>query len=149
MVKLKYDTEIKASRAVVWETLTDSEKFKQWVKAFSPNSYYDGVWKQGTYIKFLDSNMGGTKAILEIVEPHNRILAKHVSTITKEGVEETTGDMASKWIGTIEDYALIENKGKTHLDITIETHNDFVDMFESGWPKAIKTIKELSEKTNG
>ena len=146
MQTLKYETRINASASAVWQTLTDQEKYKQWVRAFSPDSYFDGEWTQGTHIRFLDPNMGGTRALIESLEPDKHILVRHVSLISKEGEESTTGEIADKWIGTTEDYRLTENENTTLLEITIVTHADFVQMFEDCWPTALETIKDLSEQ---
>lgn len=145
MESLKYEICINAPKAVVWNTLTDAETYRKWVKAFSPNSYFEGEWKQGTFMKFLDPEMGGTKAFLETLEPSDRILARHVSMIAQDGEETTEGEMCSKWIGTTEAYTLSEQGSSTALQIEIRTHDDFVPMFESAWPKALKSIKTLSE----
>ncbi|MEM1251724.1 MAG: SRPBCC domain-containing protein [Cyanobacteria bacterium P01_H01_bin.21] len=145
METLDYDVRINASKPSIWSTLTETEKYTKWVKAFSPNSYADGEWKQGTYIKFLDPDMGGTKAFIEALETNERILVRHISMISKEGEESTDGEIASHWIGTTEEYRLIGENDATSLKIQIKTHSDFVPMFESCWPEALRRIKELSE----
>ncbi len=145
METLNYEVYINGPQTSVWRTLTEMEKYSQWVKAFSPNSYADGEWKQGTYIKFLDPDMGGTKAFIEALVPNEHILVRHVSVISKEGEESTDGEMVSNWVGTTEEYRLTEADNVTTLAIEIKTHNDFVEMFESSWPKALTLIKELSE----
>lgn len=144
MQTLTYEARINAPASAVWKTLTDQEAYRQWVKAFSADSYFDGEWTQGTHIKFLDPNMGGTRAFIENLEPDNHILVRHVSLISKEGEESTTGEIADKWIGTTEDYRLTEDQDTTLLQITIVTHADFVRMFNDCWPQALETIKELS-----
>ena len=146
MKNLKYQIAIHASVSIVWDVLINSKTYKAWVKAFSPNSYFDGAWIEGSEIKFLDPDMGGTKAVLEIVEPEKRILAKHIALISKQGEESTSGEMADKWLGTTEDYVLVYSEDTTILEIGIKTHQDFVPMFNDAWPKALATIKELSER---
>lgn len=146
MQTLTYETRINASATAVWKTLTDQKQYRQWVKAFSPDSYFDGEWTKGTYINFLDPNMGGTRAFIESLEPDNHILVRHASLISKEGEESTTGEMADKWIGTTEDYLLTEDQNTTLLKVTIVTHAEFVQMFDDCWPQALETIKELSEQ---
>jgi hypothetical protein len=148
MKTLNYEIKINADVATIWNTLIKRETYKIWVKSFSPNSYFDGKWIQGTEIKFLDPDMGGTKAVLEIVEPQKRLLAKHIALISKEGEESTTGEIADKWIGTTEDYLLSITKNTSILKIEIKTHNDFVPMFDSAWPTALASIKDLSEGNN-
>ena len=145
MKTLKYEIIIDAPSTIVWDTLIAAEKYRQWVKAFSPNSYFDGEWSQGTYIKIIDPDMGGTRAFIDILEPGSHILVHHVSLISKEGEESTKGEMADKWIGTTEDYLLTEEGNTTLLQITINTHDDFVQMFDSCWPEALDSIKSLSE----
>ncbi len=145
METLNYEVRVNAPKTSVWSTLTESERYSQWVKAFSPNSYADGEWKQGTHIKFLDPDMGGTKALVEALESNEHILVRHVSVISKDDEESTEGEMASKWIGTTEEYTLTEDDNVTSLQIEIKTHHDFVQMFESSWPEALKLIKAISE----
>ena len=142
---LKYEINIDAPTSTVWHTLVDAQMYKQWVKAFSPNSFFEGEWVQGNEIKFLDPGLGGTKAVLDIVVAHKRILARHISLIDQSGEETTSGDMADKWIGTTEDYKLSEEREKSKLSIEIKTHSDFVEMFNHSWPIALNSIKQLSE----
>ena len=94
---------------------------------------------------FLDPDMGGTRAVLDIVEPGKRLLARHVALISKEGEVSTTGEMADKWLGTEELYAITQVGNVSELVIEIRTHKDFITMFDDAWPKALASIKELSE----
>ena len=146
MHTLVYEIEIVAPAASVWCILTGPETYQEWVKAFSPNSYMDGEWKQGNTVRFLDQDMGGTKAILEIVDPPKRILARHIALISKDGDESTAGPMADKWLGTTEDYSVTENDGASCLKVEIWTHEEFFEMFNRAWPAALEEIRRLSEK---
>ena len=137
MVTLTYETLINSTAAQVWQTLTAQESYKQWVKAFSPNSQFEGRWEQGSEMKFFDPNIGGTFATLTEVVPGVRIVAEHTATVTKDGIRETNGDMTEKWIGSRESYHLHDLGAQTRLVITIETDSIFRDMFDKGWPKAI------------
>ena len=145
MHELKYSIKINANISHVWNTMLEPGKYEQWVKAFSEGSQFEGRWEQGATVRFVDPNMGGTKAILEIFEPHKCILAKHIAMITKEGNEETDSEVAKQWIGTTEKYVLSKSRGKTILTIEMSTHPAFVEMFDSCWPKALENIKSLSE----
>ena len=69
--------------------------------------------------------------ILEIFDPHDCILAKHVAIITEEGNEETDSEVAKQWIGTTEKYVFSESDGKTTLTIEMSAHQSFVEMFDS------------------
>lgn len=61
MQELNYSISINADKIHVWQTMLDEDKYKQWVKAFSENSQLIGEWKQGSQVKFIDPNIGGTK----------------------------------------------------------------------------------------
>ena len=148
MKTLEYVIKINAQKNTVWETMLDKETYREWAKGFSSESQYQGEWKEGTYITFIDPNMGGTKAVLEEVIPYSRIRAKHVSTIDKKGVEDTESEVALNWIGTIETYLLDEENGVTKLTITTEAHESFEKMFAECWPKALELLKDLCEKNN-
>lgn len=106
----------------------------------------DGEWKQGNTVRFLDPDMGGTKAVLEIVDPPKRILARHIALISKDGDESMSGPMADKWLGTTEDYSVTTKDGVSRLKVEIKTHQEFVDMFSRAWPIALADIRKLSEK---
>ena len=146
MTNLEYSIVIKANKAHVWRTMLEPGKYEYWVKAFSEGSRFEGKWEQGATVRFVDPNMGGTKAILEIFDPHNCILAKHISIITDDGRVDTDSEVAKQWIGTTEKYEFLEHEGKTTLKIEMKTHPAFVEMFDSCWPKALENIKSLCEE---
>ena len=145
MHKLKYSIKIDAARAHVWKTMLAPDTYEQWVKAFSENSRFEGKWEQGATVRFVDPNMGGTKAILETFEPLQCILARHTAIITQEGHEDTDSEAAKQWIGTTEKYLLSETEGETILTVEMGTDPAFVEMFDACWPKALEKIKALSE----
>lgn len=140
-----YTIDIDATRKKVWETIIDEAKYKEWVKAFSENSQFSGEWKEGAEVKFFDPDCGGTVAVLEEFKPHSLIIAHHIATLSKNMERETTGVETEKWIGSKEIYMLDEVTGKTTLKIEMQTHEDFAEMFNNAWPKALENIKRLSE----
>jgi hypothetical protein len=144
MKKLEYLIEINADKIHVWKTMLEPGKYEQWVKAFSEGSRFEGRWEQAATVRFVDPNIGGTRAILEIFDPHDCILAKHIAMITADGREETDSEAAKQWIGTSEKYVFIEHEGKTTLTIEMNTHPSFVEMFDACWPEALENIKLLS-----
>ena len=146
MVKLNYEITITAPIDAVWKTMSEHGLYEKWACAFSPDSTFEGVFEQGNEIKFIDPNRGGTKARLDKVVKHKEVRATHIATITKEGVEETTGPMTKKWIGSKEGYIFIEDDGKTTVKVEIETNSDFAEMFENMWPKALIKLKEVCEE---
>ncbi|EHK8987101.1 SRPBCC domain-containing protein [Vibrio vulnificus] len=146
MLTLNYHVEIDAAPEKVWQVLTDLELYKQWAKAFSPHSQFDGIWQEGEDIKFFDPDMGGTRAVIDAIEPQQRIELHHVAIFNPEHVQDIDSDVAMKWIGSTESYQLRPKDGKLLLMVTITTHSDFVSMFNHGWEKALPLIKALSEE---
>jgi hypothetical protein len=146
MINLKYSIEIDAKKEHIWETMLNPETYKKWIKAFSPDSKFIGEWKQGETILFFDPNLGGSKAVLEIFNPYNEILAKHVSMVDKEKNENNEHETAGKWIGSTERYGFMETGEKTRLEIEMNTDQVFAEMFNKSWPRALEIIKSLCEK---
>ena len=146
MKQLNYSITINADRSHVWETMLAPGKYEQWVKAFSEHSQFEGRWEAGATVKFVDPNMGGSKAILEIFEPPHCILAKHIAMISVDGNEDKDSEAALQWVGSTEKYLLTESGGKTILAIEMQTHPAFVEMFDTCWPAALNTIKSLCEQ---
>ena len=145
MIKLKYSIEVNAKKEHVWKTMLAPDTYQKWVKAFSADSKFIGEWKQGETILFFDSNLGGSKAVLEIYNTYNEILAKHFSMVDKDGKENNEDEMAKKWIGTTERYRFTETGNKTKLGIEMTTDETFSEMFNTSWPKALEIIKSLCE----
>ena len=146
METVSYSIRINASKEKVWNTMLDSEKYKDWAKAFSSGSRFLGEWKQGTHIKFIDPDLGGTKAFLEEVTPYHRIHARHVAIVDKDGNEDTESDLARTWMSLTETYEFNEVDGVTALSIEIHTHEDYEKMFNDWWPNALELLKDLCER---
>ena len=149
MKELYYEVKIFAPREVVWNKMLDKETYNDWCNAFCEDSQlvqYIGDWEQGGEVKFIDPNMGGTLALLEEVVPYEKTVARHIATLSKDHEEDTTSEMAKKWVGTMETYLFEEENGVTTLKVEIKTHEDFVEMFERGWPVALGNLKRLVEK---
>ena len=145
MSTLNYSIEINAPPDKVWETMLDNESYKKWAKAFSPKSQFKGEWEQGSHMFFFDPDLGGTKAELLTVEKPNKILASHVAITNKEGVEDVESEIAKKWIGAEEEYTFIDKDDRTELKIEMRCHDEFKNMMDDGWDKALKLLKDLCE----
>lgn len=146
MISLRYSININASKERVWNVMLDHETYQEWTRPFSPNSLYEGEWKESTYIKFIDVNRGGTKAYLEEVRPFDYIRAKHVAVINKDGGEDTVSDAAKKWVGTTETYTFNSVAGGTELLVETETHEDYEKMFNNCFPQALNVLKTICER---
>lgn len=145
MEKIHFKTTIKAPKEKVWNVLWDLESYKKWTKAFSESSDVetDG-WKEGSKVIFGDGNGCGMIAMVAANKPNEFMSFKHLGQINN-GVEDTTSDKVKDWVGALENYTLKENNGETELLIDMDINAEFKDMFSQMWPKALQSVKELSE----
>jgi hypothetical protein len=145
MKDLHYTIDINASIERVWDVMLSLDTYKKWAKPFSPHPQFEGVWEEGKMITFIDPGLGGTKALLEIVDPFHHIRAKHIAMISYDGSEDVDSSVAQEWIGTIEEYFFIQSGDVTTIDVRMHVHENFVDMFENSWPDALESLKKLCE----
>ena len=143
---LNFDILINAPKKKVWDTMLQPDTYKEWVNASWPGSYYEGAWKRGTNIKFLAPGHGGTMAAITELSSNESILVEHVAVITSDGKEDRDSAVSKGWIGTTERYTFLEHNGKTTLGIEINTTPEWKEMFNDGWPGALKKLKEICER---
>lgn len=151
MQKLHWSITINAPREKVWHTMLDDATYRQWTKAFDENSHYKGDWSQGSEILFLGPNENGKEGgmISQIAEnrPNEFISIKHIGMI-KDGVRDTTSDEVKKWTPAFENYTFTDKAGGTELTIGLDVAQEYKDMFEEMWPKALQKLKELAESNS-
>lgn len=91
MEKLHFSVQIKAPKEKVWDTMLDDETYRKWTTAFSPGSYYEGSWDEGSKILFLapDENgkLSGMTSIIAENRPYEFISIKHISVKLKMGLK--------------------------------------------------------------
>lgn len=150
MNKLHFSIVINAPKKKVWDTMLEDKTYRVWTEAFSPGSHYVGDWSKGSKILFLgpDPNtgkLGGMVSRIKENRLHEYISIEHLGMV-QDGVEDTTSDAVKAWAGAHENYAFKEKNGKTEVLIDIDIADDFKEMFEGMWPKALQKLKELAEK---
>lgn len=106
MLTLNYYVEITATPQRVWRVLTDVELYKRWAQAFSPQSQFEGEWEEGSDITFFDPDMGGTRAVIDSVQPLHRLEFHHVAIFNPDNRQQLDADIAAKWIGSREIYQI-------------------------------------------
>lgn len=152
MQKLQFKKEINASAQKVYETmlgLKDKATYEYWVATFNPTSTYEGSWDKGSKIRFVGTDENGNKAgmVSEIVEnkPANFVSIRHYGFLDGD-TEVTTGEQVEKWAGGHENYTFEENNGITTVTVEMDTIDEYLDYFNSTYPKAMDKLKEISEK---
>ena len=147
MKKLEFKIDINAPAKKVWELMLGLESFKEMMTASYPGSYFKGQWKKGENIKFLSPDGSGTLANIVELRIYEYILAKHIAVINEDGTEDRSGEKAKTWIGTTEAYNFTERNGKTEVKVEVNTTSDWEKMFSEAWPKLLKKLKEMSERS--
>ena len=145
MEKINFTVTINAPKEKVWSTLWDDETYRKWTSAFSPTSYAESDWKEGSKILFLDGQGSGMVSKIETLRPNEFMSFKHLGEV-KNGVEDTESERVKAWAGGFENYTLKESsEGKTELVVDLDMQDEFKDMFMQMFPKALEQVKILSE----
>jgi hypothetical protein len=150
MQKLHFKIDINAPIEKVWDTMLEDKTYRVWTAPFNEGSYYMGDWSKGSKILFLGPNPetgkeGGMVSRIKDNRKHEFISIEHLGMVN-DGVEDTTSEAVKPWAGSLENYSFKNLNGKTELLIEIDINDDFKDMFNDMWPKALQKLKEISEK---
>ncbi|RIV43044.1 SRPBCC family protein [Flagellimonas pelagia] len=152
MKKIQYKKDIKASAEKVYNTMLGMETIKtyeQWTAEFNPTSTYEGSWEKGSKIYFVGTDENGKRGgmVSEIADnvPFQFVSIRHYGILDGEN-EITEGPEVEKWAGSLENYDLQEHNGVTTLTVETDVADDYLDYFNTTWPKALNRLKELAEK---
>jgi hypothetical protein len=144
MEKLHFTQTINAPKEKVWSTLWDDATYQKWTSAFSPSSYAESDWQEGSKILFLDGAGSGMVSRIEVNRPNELMSFQHLGVV-KDGVEDTESDAVKIWAGAYENYTLKEVDGKTELQVELDINEEYKDMMAQMFPKALEQVKLLSE----
>lgn len=148
MQKLSFSIEIKASKEKVWNTMLDDKTYRQWTEPFSPGSHYIGDWNKGSKILFLgpgeNGKLGGMVSRIKENKLCEFISIEHLGVV-QDGKEDTTSDAVKSWAGALENYTFKEKNYKTEVLVEIDINDEYKDMFNDMWPKALQKLKEIAE----
>ena len=139
MKKISIAVQINAAKEKVWTNLWSDATYRQWTSAFSPGSYAESDWNEGSKIKFLSPNGSGMFGIIEKRRDYETMIFKHLGEI-KNGTEET-----KDWGGATEAYQLNEKNEITELTVQMDSTPEFEDYFLKTFPKALQILKEICE----
>jgi len=152
MKKIQYHININASAEQVYNTMLgmDSiETYEQWTAEFNPTSTYEGSWEKEAKIHFVGTDENGKKGgmVSEIADniPFQFVSIRHNGILDGEN-EIMEGPEVERWAGGLENYAFHENNGVTTVTVESDVAEDYLDYFNTTWPKALKKLKELSEE---
>jgi L-rhamnose mutarotase len=156
MEKLTYSIVINAPKEIVWNTMLNDDTYRKWTDAFMPGSHYVGDWNKGSKILFLAPNekgkMSGMVSRIKENRKYKFLSIEHLGVV-EDGREDTTSEAVKSWAGGEENYTFREitseregQIGTTEVLVELDSVEEFKDMFESIWPKALQKLKELAEQ---
>jgi hypothetical protein len=149
MDKLHFSIEINAPKEKVWNTMLNKDTYEVWTTAFAIGSHYVGDWDKGSKILFLapgnDGKIGGMVSRIKDNRLYEFLSIEHLGEVI-DGVEDTTSERIKDWAGVLENYTFMDKNGKTEVIVEMDINEEFKEMFEGMWPKALQKLKEISEK---
>lgn len=149
MDKLHFSIAIKAPKKKVWNTMLDDNTYRVWTEPFMAGSHYVGDWSKGSKILFLapgeTGKMGGMVSRIKENRPFEYISIEHLGVV-QDGKEDTSSEAVKGWAGALENYTFKEKGGTTEVLVDLDTVEEYKEMFQGLWPKALQELKELAEK---
>lgn len=149
MEKSNFSIVINAPKEKVWKTMLGDSTYREWTTPFNEGSYYKGDWSEGSKIFFLGPNPetgkeGGMVSRIAKNKLYQFISIEHLGIIN-DGIEDTTSEEVKKWTPAFENYTFKEKNGTTEVIVEMDIHDEYKEMFEGMWSKALQKLKELAE----
>lgn len=144
MTDLHYAIQINAPREKVWRALLEDATYREWTTVFMPGSHFEGDWSEGSKMLFLGPDPeggkeGGMAAMVKENRPQEFISLEYHAEI-RNGVETPMEGNG------FENYTLEDKDGGTEVSIDLlGLPEEYKDMFNDAWPKALEKLKEIAE----
>jgi hypothetical protein len=134
---------INATTDKVWLVLLSKETYLEWANVFQEGTDYLDTdnFKQGSKVIFGDGIGNGMVALVTINELNHKIQFTFTGEI-KDGVESSMGEMD----GATETYTLTQVGDGVLLEVETSMGDQWFEMMDAAWDKAMVIIKDLSEK---
>ena len=147
MKTLTFTITIDKPQDFIFNKMIDKSSYSSWTSIWGKDLTFEGNWNKGEHISFMDNVQGGTKVIVEDIHPHEFIKLKHTAMVDLNNQElELSDENMRKWIGSLEQYYFKKiNDNQTQLEIILVVDPTFQEMFDTTWPTALKSLKQLCE----
>lgn len=146
MTTLSFSQQINASREKIWQALWDDASYREWTSVFTPGSYAESDWKEGSKVLFMSPEGSGMVSFIDKKIDNEHIAFKHTGVV-KDGKEQPETEETKKWAGAIEAYTLRDiGNGSTELSVTMDTLEYHADYFYDKFPKALAAVKVIAER---
>ena len=144
MKKLQFEININATAWKVWQVLWFDGTYRKWTSVFSEGSYAESEWKEGSDIRFL--NTDGSGMFSKIVEcRENEIMRFAHMGVVKDFKNQDHNPETASWSGSEERYDLIAKGDQVLLKVTMDVIEAYEDYFQKTFPAALALVKELAE----
>ncbi|MEX0672753.1 MAG: SRPBCC domain-containing protein [Candidatus Paceibacterota bacterium] len=151
MLTLVPSISINASKEKVWETMLDDLTYREWTSEFREGSHYVGDWSEGSKILFLapdktgDVSSGMVSKVKES-RPCEFLALEHLGVVV-DGKEDLSSEATQGLAGALECYTLRDlGGGITEVVVEMDCEEKEQKVLEQAWLRALKKLKELSEK---
>jgi len=149
MQTLTFNITINAPTEKVWKTMLEDQTYREWTKAFHDGSFYEGSWDEGSEIHFLMVDESGKKqgmySRIKSNVKYQFISIEHLGGI-KDGEIDTTSEEVKQWSPAFENYTFTSRGNQTEVKVEMQTSEKYADTFNDMWPRALQSLKELSER---
>lgn len=149
MEKLNFSIIINAPKEKVWSTMLNDDTYRKWTEAFGTGSHYKGDWHKGSKILFLAPGEKGEMGMVSRIKENRQyeyISIEHIGLV-QGGKEDTSSEAVKAWAGALENYTFKEKDGATELLVDMDSNEEYKEMFQDMWPKALQKLKELAENS--
>jgi L-rhamnose mutarotase len=149
MTTQHYSIHISAPKEQVWNAMLSQKTYGEWTAPFNEGGRFEGSWEQGSKILFLGldpetGKEGGMVSRIKENRPYEFVSIEHLGFM-KDGVEDMTSEEVQKFTPAYENYTFTEKDGGTEVAIALDTPEEYADMFNEMWPKALLILKEICE----
>lgn len=138
MTNLKYKLILNNNVEYVFDKLFDKPFYEEWSKAFNPDSKMKGILAKGEEVVFYDADENGMIATVSDYQV-NKVVEFHFIAEVMDGVHKAYEDDSN-----YERYTFTNLQDQmVMLDIQLSIPDEYKELFEDMWPKAIVLIHDL------
>jgi hypothetical protein len=146
LIALQFEIVMQSTAENLWNCLWQPENYQQWTSKFCAGNYYETTgFEAGSDIRFLTPNGQGMYSVIEIMEPHNLLVFKHLGEITNFE-NEVNSDGSQLWKDARERYEITENGSQLTLKVTVDTLEMYLAHTKQMFTDALADLKAMAEK---